>query len=183
MKTHNLKLHVLAAVLASASVFHVGCGDDDDNARPSNTGGKSGTGGSSTGTGGKSGTGGSSTATGGEPTGTGGIDGTSGAGNNTSAGSGGEPTVGGAGGTPGTDGGTPGTDGGAAGSGGAGPQLPACDDSHFDSTNECYLDCEPNTTASSEEFLNHCSDAGANCTPFDNTTLDKLVNGALPPLP
>ena len=32
MKTYNLRLHVLAALMASAAVFHVGCGDDDGTA-------------------------------------------------------------------------------------------------------------------------------------------------------
>lgn len=180
MKTYNLRLHVLAALMASAAVFHVGCGDDDDNETPSNgTGGKT------------SDTGGSSGKTGGAPGNTGGRVSTGGTGPSTGGtageGSGGEPTM--TGGTAGAGGGTP--EGGSAGQGGVGggggspePGLPPCTTSDFNSAKECYVECEPNKTTGSEQFLNRCSEAGANCTKFDNSTLTKLgANGALPPLP
>jgi hypothetical protein len=183
MKTHNLKLHVLASLLACGSVFHVGCGDDDDGATPSNTGGKSSTTGGATSTGGKTaGTGGKTSATGGSAT-TGGSDGTAGAGDTTSTGGG--PEAGGAGGSAGTPGtGGAGGSGGEAGGGGAGNAGPECTSAHYDATNECYSECEPATSATSEQFLNRCSEAGKNCTKFDNSTLTKLgANGALPALP
>jgi hypothetical protein len=198
MKTHNLKLHVLAALMACGSVFHVGCGDDDDdNATPSNTGGKAsgtggttGSGGKATGTGGTTGSGGKATGTGGASTGTGGNDATAGAGNNTSEGGSGPEVTGGAGGASG--GGTSTPEGGTAGQGGeaggggvpGGTDLPPCTATHYDDANECYAECEPKTNSTSEQFLNRCSEAGANCTKFDNSTLTALgANGALPPLP
>jgi hypothetical protein len=164
--------------MASAAVFHVGCGDDDDQDTPSNgTGGKaSATGGTNGTTGGKVSTGGTGADTGGKSTSTGGTAG---------EGSGGEPTTGGtagAGGMP--EGGSAGQ--GAAGGGGGTPDpgLPPCTSSDFSSAKQCYVDCDPNKTTDSEQFLNRCSEAGANCTKFDNSTLTKLgANGALPPLP
>lgn len=59
MTTHKMKLHVIAAVAACASIFYVGCGDDD-NATPSNRGGASGTSGGSSSMGGAGTTGGRS---------------------------------------------------------------------------------------------------------------------------
>jgi hypothetical protein len=179
MKTYNLRLHVLAALMASAAVFHVGCGDDDDQETPNNgTGGKaSGTGGTSGKTGGTSGDTGGKVSTGGTGTTTGGTAG---------EGSGGEPTTGGTAGAGGMPEGGSAGQGGAGGGGGGTPDtgLPPCTSTDFSSTKQCYVDCDPNKTANSEQFLNRCSEAGANCTKFDNSTLTKLgANGALPPLP
>jgi hypothetical protein len=184
MITQKLKLHVIASVAACATVFYLGCGDDDSgNPTPSNNGGSSGAsskGGAagSTAQGGKGGSGGA-TSTGGTSAGG---KGEGGAGNVTStagAGAGGQPE-GGSAGQP--QGGTAGQEGGNGGGGGGGvgdAALPDCADLN---TDKCYENCTPTT---SEQLLNHCSDARTGCTPFDNSLLTKLgPGGALPtPIP
>ncbi|MFZ5893691.1 MAG: hypothetical protein ACOY0T_21700 [Myxococcota bacterium] len=164
------KLHVMTAVAAFATLFWAGCGDDDDNPSPGSggsgvTGGKSGATGGSTGSGGKasggmSGTTGGTTGMGGEQPGTGGI--------TSEGGSGGVPPV---------------AEGGSGGGGGVPSEGEPCTTAHYDATAECYAACVPTKTTDSEQFLNRCSEAGAQCTKF-TAALPKLgANGTLPPLP
>jgi hypothetical protein len=175
------KLQKITALAAFATLFYVGCGDDDGNEAP-------GKGGSSSSSGGKPGSGGGATTEGGKPS-AGGKPGSSGGSTsmagNASGGAGGEPVVpeggsAGGGGAPVTpEGGSSG-----AGAGGGGSVREPCGTTTYDAAAKCYKDCEPAKTNKSEQFLNHCSEAGAECTPFDNGSLTKLgANGALPPLP
>jgi hypothetical protein len=177
MTSRNLRLNVFAAVLVCGTAFFAGCGDDDDNPSPSK-GGSSGQTGGKGGKGGTSGEGGNDES-GGRTGGTGGTGGTkpssggdAGTGNEGGGATGG---AGGGGGEPST-GGTAGS-GGDAGGGGV-VELPPCESLNKD---KCYENCAPKT---SEHLLNFCSDARAQCTPFDNSTLTKLsASGELPDLP
>ena len=170
------KLHLSAAVAVFATLFYVGCGDDDENVSPSTggasaNGGKTGSGGANNagtnpGTGGKVGSGGKAGVSGG------------------SANQGGETSTGGVAPSEGGVGGIPLTpEGGSGGAGGAPEMLPPCSSATYDATAECYTGCAPATTATSEQFLNHCSEAGAQCTKFTAPLPKVGATGALPPLP
>jgi hypothetical protein len=173
------KFQAMTAVAAFATLFYVGCGDDDGNEKP-------GAGGSGATTGGKASTGGTTAKGGGAAT-AGGQVGTSGGatgkgGGAAQGGAGGDPVIpseGGSGGVPII---TPG-EGGSGGAGGSDALAEPCTTAHFDATAACYSNCAPTKTNASEQFLNHCSEAGAQCTKF-TATLTKLgANGELPPLP
>ncbi len=107
-----------------------------------------------------------------------------GAGKSGSGGSGGgagKAGTGGGAGTGGTAGDGTGDDGGTAGVGthDAGPMCK--DPAH----NDCVT-CDPTTTDTSTEFLNHCT--GATCNPFDNSKLTAIpktgpFKGKLPAIP
>lgn len=189
MFARTIRLNAIFMLATSATVFYLGCGDDDDgNPTPSNKGGASGTtggagnkggsGGSTAGKGGGSATGGDGTG----GTGDGGAPTTGGTGDGGTPAEGGSAGAaqggGGAGGTP-SEGGSAGDTGGAGGAAG-GTALPDCVAGEL-SVDECYENCTPTT---SEEIMNRCSE-GVECTPFDNKTLTKLLpNGGLPtPIP
>jgi len=174
------KLHAMTAGAVFAALFYVGCGDDDSNEAPGKGGSTSASGGKSSGGGGATSNGGKPTTNGGKPSTNGGTTGDGG----TSGGAGGEPPVvnpeGGSGGVP------PVTSEGGAGAGGMpGDILPVlCSAATLNPTLKCYENCTPTKTTDSEQFLNHCTDLGVECTKFDNSTLTKLgTGGALPPLP
>jgi hypothetical protein len=181
MATRYLRLQSLAALIGCASLLHVACGGDDDNAAPTGgTGGTGAKGGSAGkgGTGAKGGKGGSSGtagAEGGAGPSTGGSSATGGTGGSTGAtgGKGGSSAAGGKGGSTGATGGkggttatggTTGNEGGTGDIGGAGNGSGAtgggCQESDLTTLSgvSCYGDCTPVTTPDSLQFLNRCSD-------------------------
>jgi hypothetical protein len=160
------------AMLGSAGVLFTGlffsaCSDDSGNPEPAEAGT-----GATHGTGGKGGSG-NATSAGGK----------AGSGNtgNESGGSGNAGKDGGTAGSRTVDGGSGGTNpGDGGGSGGAETGgSPGMTDAGCvqDKTKTCGT-CPPTTTP---EFLNHCTDS--KCTAFDNSKLEKFVNGKLPALP
>lgn len=182
MKTDLHSLQLFAAVLSIGTVMFVGCGgDDDDNATPSNAHGGSTAKGGDTGKGGSTGNeaGQTSNTSGGTGNDTGGTTASPQGGNSSSeGGAGGQPTT--------SEGGSTGNnnEGGSAGEAPVGPPpQPDCKASDLKGDPACYKDCAPVKTDDSKYFINHCGAPGVECTPFDNSTLTKLVNGKVPALP
>jgi hypothetical protein len=181
MFARKLRLNLIMAIASSATVFYLGCGDDDDgNQTPSNKGGAS----SSTGgKGGTGGTGGTTNKGGGSSTGGSDTGGTTSEGGSAGTPQGGGTTEGGGAGAP-QGGSAQGGGGGAPQGGGNGGEgggvLPDCDELN-DAMPRCYEACTPTT---SEQIMNTCAE-GVDCTPFDNSTLTGLdPNGELPmPIP
>jgi hypothetical protein len=112
---------------------------------------------------------------------------TDGGANNGNAGKGGSGGKAGNGGNAGKGGGG-GTGGSSNAGSGDGEDSGVVDAGEMDAGNMCLdhahndcVKCDPETTNSSTQFLNHCTEA--TCQPYDNSKLTAIINGVLPAIP